>query len=349
MNQAIQVIDKAKSQFQAINQVSPENALVWNSEANFAMQAVHKNDFSMKAFQNNPNSLRDAIINVASIGLSLNPATSYAYLVPRDGAICLDIGYQGLIKIATDTGSIMWAKADVVYDSDKFEYNGPAKIPTHSANPFSKERGDVIGVYCIAKTCEGDYLIETMTEEEIQDIKGKSPSAKSSYSPWNTFPNEMRKKAVIKRASKTWPKTEKHDRLQKVIEHVNQEEGIDFNEPSQDDYNLVDDYLHQKNGAAIANLLDGDAVETSKWAKIIKSFARKGQIGKHQEMVQEWREEAIDYVHTVAVKIQESQSETGALEAFEEMNNHEVALFWKVISPEAQINVENILETARAA
>lgn len=342
MSQAIQIIDKAKDQFLKI-QTSQDNMLVWNSEANFAMQAIHKNDFSMKAFKNNPDSLRDAIINVASIGLSLNPATSYAYLVPRDGAICLDIGYQGLIKIATDTGSIMWAKADVVYSSDKFEYNGPAKIPTHTANPFAKDRGEVIGVYCIAKTCEGDYLIETMTEDEIQDIKEKSPSAKSGYSPWNTFPNEMRKKAVIKRASKTWPKTEKHERLAKVIEHVNQEEGIDFNEPSQDDINLIDDYLHQKNGAAIDNLLSGDPAITTKWASIISTFAGKGQKGKHKEMVQEWRNEATNYVHSLAVNIQESQDPTEIAEMYKEMNEHEVILFWRILSPETRINIENLL------
>jgi len=343
MSQAIQVIDKAKDQFLKISSATQENMLVWNSEANFAMQAIHKNQYNLKAFQNNPDSLRDAIINVASIGLSLNPATSYAYLVPRDGSICLDIGYQGFIKIATDTGSIMWAKADVVYESDKFEYNGPAKIPTHSANPFSKDRGEVIGVYCIAKTCEGDYLIETMTEKEIQDIKAKSPSANSSYSPWNTFPNEMMKKAVIKRASKTWPKTEKHDRLQKVIEHVNQEEGIDFNEDSPDDYRLVEDLLHQKNGAALANLLDGDPHDTIRWAKIIKSFAGKGQIGKHQEMVSGWRQEAIDYVIGIAIDMLETDDETAILEAYDALNEHELKLFWRTISPEQKIDIENKL------
>ena len=113
MNQAIQVIEAAKDQFLSIVNDSPESALVWKSEANFAMQAVNKNDRAIAAFQSNPQSMRDSVINVASVGLSLNPAYDYAYLVPRDNQICLDIGYQGLIKIATDTGSILWAKAEV--------------------------------------------------------------------------------------------------------------------------------------------------------------------------------------------------------------------------------------------
>ncbi len=340
MNQALQAIGSAKESFTGIVEASPETTLVWKSEANFAMQLISKNQYSMTAVANNSNSLRDAVINVASIGLTLNPAMAYAYLVPRDGAICLDIGYQGLIKIATDTGSIMWCRADVVYDKDIFVYKGPAAAPTHTANPFD-DRGAVVGVYCIAKTREGDYLVEVMTEKEILDIKSKSPSAKSSYSPWTTFPNEMRKKAVIKRASKTWPKTDKNGRLAQVIEHVNQEEGIDFDHINPEDVKKIDDLLHQKNGAAIANLLDGDASVSSYWARIIKTFAPKGQIGKHTEMVGEWKQAAIEYVQQVADVILDTEDETAINEAFEEMNDDEQVLFWKMLTPESKIDIEN--------
>ena len=353
-NQAIEVIAEAKKQFTEIIDATPENVLIWKSEANFARQAIMKNDHNWKAAVNNPALLRDAIINVASIGLSLNPATAYAYLVPRDNAICLDVSYKGLIKMATDTGSIMWCRADVVYDADEFNYNGPAMAPTHAADPFSKNRGQVVGVYCIAKTCDGDILTEVMTEEELVDIKSKSKSTTGKnpqYSPWNTFPNEMRKKCVIKRASKTWPRTDRHERLAKVIEYVNKEEGIDFNEPTEEDINLMSDYLHQKNGAAIANLRNQAAEKSLYWAKIQKTFAAKGQIGKHQEMVQGWIDEAVDYVSGVAVTIQDATENKpdAVLEAYEELNEHEALLFWANLDPEAKINIENILHSVNEA
>lgn len=348
MNQAIQVIEAAKDQFLSIVNDSPESALVWKSEANFAMQAVNKNDRAIAAFQSNPQSLRDSVINVASVGLSLNPAYDYAYLVPRDNQICLDIGYQGLIKIATDTGSILWAKAEVVYSNDQFDYNGPAQLPTHIADPFSSDRGDIVGVYCIAKTLDGDYLIETMPESEIINIKNKSPSARSSYSPWNTFPNEMRKKAVIKRASKTWPKTDRKDRLSKVIDYVNQEEGIDIDQSYSEDLKKVNDLIHAKNGAALANLLDGDACVTSYWAKLIKSLAPKGQIGKHKAMIESWRKEAIDYVNSVSVRILETDDEIDIAECYGELNQEERTLFWKVLSPESKIDIENKINSLTA-
>src|SRR5699024_1726795 len=138
----------------------------------------------------------------------------YAYLVPRDGAIVLDISYKGLIKIATDTGSIMWARADLVYEHDEFTYHGPANMPEHKADVFRKDRGALVGAYCIAKTCDGDVLTEVMPVEEIEKIRGKSMAyVKKKSGPWVTWFTQMVKKAVIKRASKTWPYTDRSQLL----------------------------------------------------------------------------------------------------------------------------------------
>lgn len=198
----------------------------YSVESLFAMQALMKNDFSMNTANRNPRSVQMAMLNVASTGLTLNPANAYAYLVPRDGAIVLDISYKGLIKIATDTGSIEWARAEVVYETDTFEYGGPATAPIHTANPFRKDRGEVIGVYCIAKTKGGDILTEVMDREELDKIRGKSSAyTKGKSGPWVEWFVQMCKKAVIKRASKTWPYTEQSDRIGQAIEIANASEG----------------------------------------------------------------------------------------------------------------------------
>lgn len=216
-------IGAAKHKF---SKIAADTRMDYDKESMFAMQAITKNDYILRAAMENPTSVRNAVINIAAVGLSLNPATKSAYLVPRDGEICLDISYMGLIKIATDTGSIKWAKAEVVYSTDTFIYNGPSDKPTHAADVFSEARGDMIGVYCIAKTADNEYLVETMTAAEIMDIKAKSKGADSKYSAWKTFPGEMWKKAVIKRASKTWPKTERSDRFDNAVHIVNESEGL---------------------------------------------------------------------------------------------------------------------------
>jgi recombination protein RecT len=183
-----------------------------------------KTDYAMKVANENSQSVHLAMINVGSTGLTLNPANGYAYLVPRDGQIVLDISYKGLIKIATDSGAIVWARADVVYSADTFVYHGPASIPDHQADPFKTDRGDIIGVYCIAKTKDGDILTETMPMKELAKIRDKSMAyAKKKAGPWVDWFEQMAKKAIIKRASKTWPYT--NDKLAQVIEVANDAEG----------------------------------------------------------------------------------------------------------------------------
>jgi recombination protein RecT len=229
------LIESAKDKFMQI--IGNDKTVQYEKESMFAFQALTKSEYIYGVAMQNPNSVINAVINIASVGLSLNPATSYAFLVPRDKAICLDISYQGLIKIATDSGSIMWAKADLVYTNDKFDYHGPAKIPSHSANPFSKDRGEFYGVYCIAKTRDGDYLIETMSADEINNIKNESSSIKSAktdwaiqQSPWSRYFGEMAKKTCIKRASKTWPKTDRSERIQTAIDVIHEHEGSEWGE-----------------------------------------------------------------------------------------------------------------------
>ena len=219
----------------------------YDRESVYAMQHIIKNDFSMRTANANPLSVQLAMANVASVGLTLSPANGYAYLVPRDGAIVLDISYKGLIKIATDTGSVEWVRADLVYESDEFTYQGPAAMPLHKANPF-KDRGEAIGVYCIAKTHTGDILTEVMDMDELEKIRGKSLAyIKKKSGPWVEWFDQMAKKAIIKRASKTWPYTDRMERLTDAIDLANQSEG---------DYELEANAVRLVDGKQAATIRD---------------------------------------------------------------------------------------------
>lgn len=195
-------------------------------EAQFALQLLQGSDYLRKAAESNPIALEYAIINLASIGISLNPALKESYLVPRGGKICLDISYMGLTKLATDTGAIEWVQAEIVKANDTFKYLGVGKAPLHEMDPFGN-RGEVIGVYCVAKLSTCESLSTIMSKADCDAIKDKSSQASKS-GPWVTFYEEMLKKTVIKRASKLWPKSE---RLNTAVDVLNQHEGIDFNSP----------------------------------------------------------------------------------------------------------------------
>lgn len=210
-----QVIDNIAPKF---NEIASRSKLVtWAEESQFAIQAIQKNDALAKC---SIHTVHNAVINVAAVGLTLNPALGYAYLVPESGECNLKVSFKGLLKIATDSGSILWAKAEVVKANDTFTYCGPCALPVHEMNAFG-DRGATIGAYCIAKTHQGDYLVDVMGMEDINKIK----NAAKTKNVWTAWPDEMIKKAIIKRASKQWPKTDRDDRLDRAIAVVNEYEG----------------------------------------------------------------------------------------------------------------------------
>jgi recombination protein RecT len=215
--------------------VLSDKSLNFEREAGFAIQVLSANDYALGTAVKNRQSVIDAVTNIAAIGLSLNPAKKLAYLVPRNGKICLDISYMGLMDLAIATGSIKWAQAELVRENDLFVRGSFDKPPKHEFNPFANDRGAVIGVYVVVKTADGDFLTEVMGIGEVFDIRDRSEAwkayvaKKTKSCPWSTDEGEMIKKTVIKRAYKYWPKT---DRLEKAIEILNTEngEGINFNE-----------------------------------------------------------------------------------------------------------------------
>lgn len=215
-----QFVYGAEANFQS---VLVDRSINFEREAGFAIQILTAGDYIAKLAVNDRQSVVNAVTNIAAIGISLNPAKKQAYLVPRKGKICLDISYMGLIDLAIDSGSIMWAQAGLVHANDAFALNGFDKPPTHSFNPFSKDRGEIVGAYVVVKMHSGDYLTECMSREEIDAIKNRSESVKAGKSsPWDTDYGEMAKKTVVKRAYKYWPKS---DRLDQAIHHLNTEGG----------------------------------------------------------------------------------------------------------------------------
>lgn len=213
----------------SFNELVAEANLKFKTEAHFAIQLLQKNDYLMKIALQNPQSLKNAILNVASVGLSLNPAEREAYLVPRKGSICLDVSYIGFVNAAVSSGALKYVVSKVVHENDKFEFNGMGQEPTHKFEPFG-DRGPAVGVYVVAVTAQNTYLVESMSIAECHAIRDRSETwkAKPNTGAWATDEGEMLKKTVIKRAAKLWPKPPKDNRLAEAIRVVNEHDGIDF-------------------------------------------------------------------------------------------------------------------------
>jgi recombination protein RecT len=228
-----ELVFQAQKQFE----VSNEYKMNFNREAGFAIQVLTQNDFLASC---DPNSIKNAVVNVALTGLTLNPALKLAYLIPRAGKCILDISYMGLVKILTDAGSVKNVDADVIYENDKLDYR-------KGTDPYFKHvktlsnRGKMIGAYAIAYFRDGGFQFEVMGRDEIDKVKGTSESLKNEktkkYSPWETWEDEMWKKTAIKRLYKLLPKTQFSDQLIAAISHDYENEVNDL--PKEEKYNDI--------------------------------------------------------------------------------------------------------------
>jgi len=268
------------------------NWMKYPAEMGFAIQHLKNNKFVMEIASKNPNSLLQAMANVAACGLSLNPVKKEAYLVPRKGKICLDPSYMGICKLATDTGSIKWVQTKIVCDGDHFLLRGVDKQPVHEYSPFGK-RGAPVGVYTVALTADGAYLTETMTIEEVYAIRDASEAYKSNpkMTPWFTFPGEMIRKTCTKRASKMWPRSSGYDRLAEAVQisHDNEEIILATSTPDVGQYSdKAKEYfdLLIKDDLAIEMLTLQRTTSAAEFTNLYHSFG-KGTKGKYQRMVDE--------------------------------------------------------------
>lgn len=209
-------------------------------ESEFALQILKQNDFLANVAVGNPDSLKEAIVNVAAVGLSLGPVLKQAYLIPRKNRgkmqVCLDISYQGLIFLATSRGAILWAKAELVKEKDDFEFLGVNIIPKHKIKDVFADRGKVIGGYCIAKMPTGDLLIDFMSLAEINKRRDRSESWKAykaettKTTPWITDEPEMQKKTLLRHGWKSWPKSLAHEVVSQAMHISGEVDEINFEE-----------------------------------------------------------------------------------------------------------------------
>jgi recombination protein RecT len=246
MNQQVSIPELIGQQETFFNNALTTEEVCWAKESQYAIQQMQNNEYLTRVGINNQSSLQNAIINVAAIGISLNPALKHAYLVPRapqqgaPQAVCLDISYRGLIHLALASGVIEWVQSKLVYQNDKYQNNGLDKMPTHIQSTFG-DKGLVIGVYCTAKLRAGDYITEEMDMAAIQKVQSTSKAKKG---PWVNWWEEMARKTVVKRGSKYWPQA---DRLNEAITVLNEHEGLeDAQEKDMGKATLVHEFVNQE-------------------------------------------------------------------------------------------------------
>jgi len=146
-------------------------------------------------------SLCQALLDCASLGLE--PDNRRAHLIPYGQNVQLIVDYKGVVELVMRNGDVRKLHADIVHESDVFEYDR-GEVTKHSI-AFGKDRGKPIAAYCIATLKSGETSAEVMTVAEVNAIRDKAKSGKSG--PWVDHWGEMAKKTVFKRLAKWLPMT----------------------------------------------------------------------------------------------------------------------------------------------
>jgi len=223
----------------------------WNREFTFALQIMRNNSAIFeKVAQENPQSITNAIINIATIGTTLNPALRQAYLIPRSiqqngqkrMSACLDHSYIGLVQIATSSGGCIDMDADVVYAGDYFKYVRGLN-PTLEHIPFGMRtdltpeqkaagKGEMVYVYATAILPFGNVMhtkFIVLDRAEVELVRRTSQAPDSPM--WKNHYGEGARKTAIKKLYKLLPQT---DRMSTAIAAINEFDGIDFDQQKRD-------------------------------------------------------------------------------------------------------------------
>lgn len=140
-----------------------------------------------------------------------------AAIVPFKGTATYMPMVAGLLKKLRNSGQISTIKAETVCENDAFKYN-PAMddVPNHSPDWFG-DRGNMIGVYAVARMKDGGVVCEIMNLEQISKVRKVSRSGNKG--PWQEWPEEMAKKSVLRRLAKYLPSSADMDLM---FEHDNE-------------------------------------------------------------------------------------------------------------------------------
>lgn len=205
---------------------NPERVKV---ELGFAAQLIQNSTDLQRC---TPESIQNAVINVARTGVTLNPIFKFAHLVNRGGKCTLDIDYKGLIKIMIDNQCCKNIRAIIVYDDEEFEESlNPIVAPLHKRKHMDTEeeqaKRKIRGVYSQVLMMDNTVMYtEFMPYWHVLKVEKSSPAAKSSFSPWKSWRESMIKKTKIRYDFKFLPPKEATNEMASIIALEDENNGL---------------------------------------------------------------------------------------------------------------------------
>lgn len=150
-------------------------------------------------------SLFNAALSAAVLGLEVDGVTGQAYLIPFKGKAQLVVGYKGYNTIAARAGITITGA--VVRDGDHFEYELGSNANVKHV-PALNNKGPIIAAWAAATALGRPPVVSVLGIDDLMAVKAKSPGARRGDSPWNDpaigFP-AMCEKTAKRRLARSLP------------------------------------------------------------------------------------------------------------------------------------------------
>ena len=150
--------------------------------------------------QNGASQVKAGLLRAAYVGL--DALNAECYLVPFGSTLNFMPSYKGDVKLAKkySTRPIKDIYAKLVREGDLYEeyIDGTEQKINFKPIPFSKN--DYIGVFAVCLFEDGGLLVESMSKEEVEEVRSTSKAQNSA--PWKKFWGEMAKKTALHRLCK---------------------------------------------------------------------------------------------------------------------------------------------------
>ena len=168
-------------------------------------------------------SLMTAVADLADLGLSVNKQMREADILVVGGKAQMRPRYEGVAKLALQSGEVIDIYAHEVYENDHFEYRlGLNKDVDHV--PAEGDRGPLKQIaYCAWTSKHGIKGFEVIHSDRIDRARKASKSYqawekdKSKTSPWITDEAQMIRKTAIHAASHFMPKSTESDKFMRAL------------------------------------------------------------------------------------------------------------------------------------
>ena len=220
----------------------------------------------------------------ASYGLEVSGLLGQAYLIPYNESIqvapgkwekqmtChMQLGYKGLIELARRSNTIKTIAAEPIHENDIFDIElGMNRHLSHKID-ITKERGDVIGYYCLVELMNGGVQFTVSSKKDIEQHRDKFSKAykkEDKSNVWNSNFDAMALKTQVIKTLKLCPiSVEALDAVSKAeMEDLKIEDS---------DYSVSDEVK--------SNVADAEVVETKKITDSVES--KQEELSFNQNMI----------------------------------------------------------------